>query len=50
MLGLGSVLYESSDDPKGRARLVDEGRRLIVRERQKHQTVPAKKGYAVLEN
>ena len=52
-LGLGSVLYESPDDPKGRLRLIEQGKKIVARERQA-RTDPEQpmgvvgKGYATL--
>ena len=34
LLGLGSVLYESPDDPQGRTRLIEAGKKIVARERQ----------------
>ena len=56
MLGLGSVLYESPDDEKGRMRLIEEGKRIVARERQNQTQLEAGttsvvgKGYAELPN
>ena len=56
MLGLGSVLYESPEDPKGRAKLIEDGKRIIARERQNRAGVEAGttsvvgRGYAELPN
>jgi hypothetical protein len=55
-LGLGSVLYDSPDDPKGRAKLIEDGRKIIARERQARAEVETGttrivgKGYAELPN
>jgi hypothetical protein len=56
MLGLGSVLYESPEDPKGRAKLIEDGKRIIARERENRAGVEAGtisvvgRGYAELPN
>jgi hypothetical protein len=56
LLGLGSVLYESPDDPAGRARLIADGKRLIAQERERTKLGTVNrapnvvgKGYAALQ-